>query len=494
MIRQPQSLILITIDCLRADHVGFLGYQRPTTPFLDSLAGESLIFENAIAAGAPTYYSLPGILASRYALALGRDVLGIAPDEETLPSVLKGYGFQTAGFSAANPYISARFGYEQGFDCFLDFLESGATEFPQENSPSSFRAHAKRALAAACHRVPGLARIYDDLYFEYCQQIGSGQAADLDLLRRFPSADVVVDHALAWLNEHADGPFFLWLHLMDPHAPYYPKPEALQAIGHGGVSGQQARYLNSFWARGDVGPERLRRKRDEVIGLYDAGICWADTQIRRLTERLVDLNAWDQCALAVTADHGEEFLEHGGRFHAPLKLTEELIRVPLLLRAGGDHESRRVAAPFGMIDLAPTLLDVLGLPAPASFHGRSRWLQAAGGKEWEKPVFTECVRGCSNPLFTEKRIAPRILAVRSGRHKLVLDFASNSEHLFDLVSDPGERKPLNSTETVINRKELLQHARKHLVESQKSRDFDRRFESQLRDLRIEWAHSATSPN
>jgi len=77
---------------------------------------------------------------------------------------------------------------------------------------------------------------------------------------------------------------------------------------------------------------------------------------------------------------------------------------------------------------------------------------------------------------------------------LVLDFASNSEHLFDLVSDPGERKPLNSTETVINRKELLQHARKHLVESQKSRDFDRRFESQLRDLRIEWAHSATSPN
>jgi arylsulfatase A-like enzyme len=493
VMQQPQSLILITIDCLRADHVGFLGYPRPITPFLDSLACESFVFEYAMAAGAPTYYSLPGLFASRFALALGRDVLGIAPDEETLASVLKDHGFQTAAFSAANPYISARFGYEQGFDCFRDFLEPGQPGFPEENSQPRFRARANRSLANACHSVPGLARIYDDLYFEYCQRIGSGQAGDLDNLRRFPSADVIVDNAIAWLNEHAGGPFFLWLHLMDPHAPYYPKPEALEAI-NASSSAQQARYLNSFWARGDIGPERLQRKRDEVIALCDAGIYWADTQIRRLTERLVELNVWDKCALALTSDHGEEFLEHGGRFHAPVKLTEELIHVPLLLRAGGVEDSRTVAAPFGLIDLAPTLLEVLGLPAPASFQGRSRWLQVASGKEWEKPVITECVHGCSNPFFSEKRIAPRILAVRSGRYKLVLDFNSNSEHLFDLVSDPGERNALTPNQLVTIRRELLQHARKHLVESEKSRDFDRRFESQLRDLRIEWAHSARSPN
>src|SRR5262244_3584616 len=125
MTKRQKSIVLVTVDCLRADHVGFMGYQRRTTPYLDSLAQESLVFPAAIAAGAPTYYSLPGILASRYPLALGRDVLGIAPDEETLPSVLKSYGFQTAGFSAANPYICSRFGYDQGFDCFRDFLESG---------------------------------------------------------------------------------------------------------------------------------------------------------------------------------------------------------------------------------------------------------------------------------------------------------------------------------------------------------------------------------
>ncbi|HEX7895168.1 MAG TPA: sulfatase-like hydrolase/transferase, partial [Terriglobales bacterium] len=102
----PHSLILITVDCLRADHVGYHGYSRPTTPFLDCLAGESVVFRDAVAAGSPTYYAMPAMLASRYALALGRDVLGIAPEEATLALMLRESGFATAAFCAANPYIS----------------------------------------------------------------------------------------------------------------------------------------------------------------------------------------------------------------------------------------------------------------------------------------------------------------------------------------------------------------------------------------------------
>src|SRR5215470_8405091 len=117
-----KSILLVTVDCLRADHVGFLGHPRPTTPFLDSLAAESLVFPAAIVSGVPTYYSLPGILASRHPLALGRDVLGIAPDEPTIASSLRGHGYATAAFVAANPYISSRFGYQQGFAEFRDFL------------------------------------------------------------------------------------------------------------------------------------------------------------------------------------------------------------------------------------------------------------------------------------------------------------------------------------------------------------------------------------
>src|SRR5580700_10545643 len=117
-MRTKKSIVLVTVDCLRADHVGFMGYERPTSPFLDSLASESFVVPTAIVAGAPTYYSFPAILASRYPLALGRDVLGLGPDEPTLASVLKQAGYATAAFVAGNPYLGRRFGYDQGFDAF----------------------------------------------------------------------------------------------------------------------------------------------------------------------------------------------------------------------------------------------------------------------------------------------------------------------------------------------------------------------------------------
>src|ERR1700688_75426 len=100
---KPRSLVLVTVDCLRADHVEFLGYSRPVTPFLDSLAESSTVFTDAIVAGAPTYFSFPAILASRYPLALGRDILGIAPHEQTISTVLKDGGYRTAAFVAGNP-------------------------------------------------------------------------------------------------------------------------------------------------------------------------------------------------------------------------------------------------------------------------------------------------------------------------------------------------------------------------------------------------------
>src|SRR5256885_11625182 len=98
-----KSIVLVTVDCLRADHVGFMGYERPTTPFLDSLAAGSFVVPAAIVAGAPTYYSFPAILGSRHSLALGRDVLALAPGESSLASILKQAGYATAAISAANP-------------------------------------------------------------------------------------------------------------------------------------------------------------------------------------------------------------------------------------------------------------------------------------------------------------------------------------------------------------------------------------------------------
>src|SRR5277367_3956391 len=136
-MKLPRSLLLITVDCFRADHAGFLGYDRATTPFLDSLARESVIFSNAIVAGAPTYYSFPAMMASRYPLALGRDIVGLAPGEPTLASVLNEAGYATGAFLAANPYLSRRFGYDAGFEVFRDFLDAGNDSGSNDTQPAN---------------------------------------------------------------------------------------------------------------------------------------------------------------------------------------------------------------------------------------------------------------------------------------------------------------------------------------------------------------------
>jgi arylsulfatase A-like enzyme len=495
---KQKSIVLVTVDCLRADHVGFMGYERPTTPFLDSLAGESFVVPAAIVAGAPTYYSFPAILASRYPLALGRDVLGLGPDEPTLASVLKQAGYSTASFGAANPYISARFGYEHGFDTFRDFLEDEPAPLPEEQANGAigngWASRLNRKLQKIRPALGPLGMVYDELYFEYCQRV-TPVVDSLDGLRRFPAADVIVDHACTWLASVGDAPFFLWLHLMDPHSPYYPKDAALRLMGQAPVSPYRARYLNSYWNRSDLGPRRFARHRDEVIAFYDAGVRWVDVQMSRLIEALRGSSRWDNCIFAFTADHGEEFLDHGGRYHPPSRLMEELIRVPLLLRVPGSTKKEVAKSAFSMLHLAPTLLDAAQLTAPAAFEGRSHWDWLRQGVGFDGVAISECVAGCTNPFRPQNRTGPRVLSVRESRYKLVIQFdpvAENLavERLYDLDADPGEQAPLAPATEKPVRRRLLEIAREHLRRSREQRDPQTRLQARLRELRLEWKKPA----
>lgn len=515
----PRSLVLITVDCMRADHAGFLGYQRGTTPFLDSLAGSSMVFSDAIVAGAPTYYSFPAIMASRHPLALGRDVIGVAPGEATIASALRESGYATGAFLAGNPYLSPHFGYDAGFDTFRDFLDSevsgtessstktGHTEVngPENNSAEvnsvpgspaistklSLRKRLNEYLANACYKHGPAGSIYDELYFRYCQRVADRSISSFDSLRRFPAAEVIVDEANAWLDSVSGSPFFLWLHFMDPHSPYYPRQEALQWLGDS-TSPAQARYLNSYWNRSDIGASRLERRRKDVIALYDAGIRWMDAQTRRLVDELRRRELWQNCVFAVTADHGEEFLEHGGRHHSPSKLTEELIHVPLLLHGSRSDatgpEFRR--GPFSLIHLAPTLFGAIGIPAPASFQGRSFWKQSQVIKDVDETAIVESIGTCTNPFEPAQRRGSRVLAVREIDYKLVIDFATGQENLFNLRNDPGELRPLSPEDEKPVRRRLLERAREHIARSASSRDAGQRLDAQLRDLRLEWRTSA----
>jgi arylsulfatase A-like enzyme len=483
-----KSVVLVTVDCLRADHTAFMGYQRPTTPFLNGLAAESFVFPAAIVAGAPTYYSLPAILASRYPLALGRDVIGLAPDEPNLASAFYQAGFATAFFGAGNPYISWRFGYDFGFDTFRDFLDREAAVLPGSDPSrpiaNGWLSHLNRKLQKIRPHIGALGSAYDELYFQYCQR-RTPIPGSLDELRRFPAADVIVDHARSWLASVGERPFFLWLHLMDPHSPYYPVEKAVEQMGQSPLSPFRARYLNSFWNRSDLSTRRLGRHLDEIVALYDAGVRWMDTQMARLVDTLRYFGMWDRCIFALTADHGEEFLDHSGRYHPPTRLMEELIHVPLLLRVAGAPKREVSQNPFSMLHLAPTLLEAASVPSPSSFRGHSHWESLLGGLAFDDAAVSESVADCTNPFHRKNRLGSRALSIREQRFKLALNFATASECLYDLEADPGERTPLPSNVEKAARRRLLERAREHLLLSAAERDDAMRINAQLHDLRLD---------
>ena len=483
----PRSLVLITVDCLRAGHVGFMGYPRPTTPFLDSLASQSIVLSHAIVAGAPTYYSFPAIMASRHPLALGRDVLGLAPDETSIATALNQVGYDTAAFVAGNPYLTRRHGYAEGFNAFHDYLtgneDNDHDPGARPHAGDTTRGWLNHLLKQACCKF-GLRSLYDELYFRYGQRVAARSPKSLDQLRRFPSADVLVSHAGEWLGQLGGAPFFLWLHLMDPHGPYYPREDALALMGLQEMTATRARWLNSYWNRAGIAPERLQRYCQDVIALYDSGIRWVDQQMAVLVGTLKRLGLWDSCAFALTADHGEEFLDHGGRMHAPPKVTEELVHVPLMLYWTGTRP-QRIDAPFSLLNLAPTLLDCLQVPVPADFRGRSYWSQLKAGQGWDGEAIVECIKGCNNPLRKTDRQGSRVLAVRDARYKLILNFDAGPDQLFDLQTDPEELSALPSDEAKEARRRLLERAHKHITESLRAREMGARAALLLREIALE---------
>ena len=494
---KQRSLVLVTVDCLRADHVGFLGYPRPTTPFLDTLALHSYVFPSAIVAGAPTYFSFPAILASRFPLALGRDVLGIAPTEPTLASALQACGWTTAAFLAGNPYLSQRCGYDEGFDTFRDIL---AEDLPCDSTSSEGEmdthfTRLNRFLERNARRNERTAAGYEELYFLYCQWLASRRQETMEGLRPYPAADTILDQASSWISSQGDQPFFLWLHLMDPHHPYYPPEEALAAIGRADISPSRARFWNASWSRGHINCKRLQRYRDEIVTLYDAGIQWADTQISRLIRTLQHSCRWDDTVFAVTGDHGEEFLEHGRRFHAPEDLADELIHVPLLLRVPGMNGTILPNEPFSLIHLAPTLLDVLDVPSPTTFRGASYWQDISKGQLPKLTAVTECIEGCNNPLQRSNRLGQRLLSVRDASYKVLVRFGNSTDIMFDLKNDPGEYCPLPRDAKPAERAQLLRVAREHVTSPPQASDPEFRLRACLREFcqQLSFRRNAAEP-
>ena len=285
----PRSALLITLDTTRPDALSLGGGPAGLTPHIDALAREGVFFEQAFSVAPLTHPAHTSILTGLWPPQHGiRDngISSLAPEAQTLAEVARGEGFQTAACVAA-VVLDRAYGLDQGFDVYLG---------PDHE--------------------------------------GSGQDSHTGEDR----ADVVVDRALAWLSQRdRDRPFFLWVHLFDPHAPYAP-PERYRPRPTGGPNGR-------------IDPRHL----------YFSEIAFADAQVGRLLQTLRAEGSLEDVAVAVVGDHGEAFGEHGEPTHGAF-VWDTTLRVPLILRIpGADGAGSRSRELASVVDLYPTLLAAMGL-------------------------------------------------------------------------------------------------------------------------------------
>jgi arylsulfatase len=409
------DFVLVVVDTLRADHLGCYGYSRPTSPRIDALAEHGTVFEAAWAAAPWTLPSIMSIMTSQYPSAhrVENDGLRLSAGTETLASRLKAAGYATGGF-VSHVYASASFGFDRGFDRFEDF---------------------------------GLSR--------------PGYVLEKGME---PTADKVTDSALAWLREQRGKPVFLFLHYFDPHWPYAP-PERFRAMfptpprddkeaAYDAIS----RYLDPLVPI----PEDYRRF---LIDRYDGEIRFVDEQVGRLLDGIDEAGRGSRRFVVLTADHGEEFKDHGSMGHGR-ELYEEVVRVPLLIAGPGPRMTARVALPVSGIDMAPTLLDLAGQGANvAGLHGKSlRGLLRPGAAAADPGTPASGAAAAAagtpapnRPLLSETvRLNAFRKAVRSAGWKLIHFMDENRSALFDLASDPGERKDL--AEDRLEERRLLMQA------------------------------------
>ena len=343
--------ILITVDALRADHLSQYGYERETMPILDDLLEEeATVFESAFSNGTHTGISLPSMLTSRY--------LGDRPatDGPTIATALPD-DVTTVGVHS-NTYFATRIGRPAGFDIFEDFDVAKSSE--------------DEAVRSTPHRVFRKAM---DIVRPTVERLGIRELAESAQRAVFPSnlihestayetAGRTTDRALELVSEVEDD-VFLWVHYMDPHRPFcmhIDDPEFSDAR----MSDSE---IHTLMSRAGVNPEKVSKEdRELLIDLYDSELRYTSEEISRLIDGLEDQNRWQESQVIFTADHGEEFGEHGCYFHRN-RPYDELLHVPLITRHP-NQTAERVTEQRELLDIAPTICGYHGVSIPDPFIGR----------------------------------------------------------------------------------------------------------------------------
>ncbi|GMV20389.1 MAG: hypothetical protein AMXMBFR57_03380 [Acidimicrobiia bacterium] len=355
-VARPRNVVLITLDTLRADHLGAYGATHVRTPHLDRLAAEGVVFDEVMSVAPLTLPAHSSIMTGHFPPRHGvRDNGGffLGPEQTTLAEVLAARGFRT-GATVGAFVLDSKWGLDQGFESYQD-------DFDLTNV---------RAMSLATVKRPG---------------------------------NEVVDLALTWMTGVADQPFFAWMHLYDPHAPYESPDEfRAQYPGHP----------------------------------YRSAIAFTDAQVGRVLDFLDQRGLADDTLVIVTADHGEGLGEHGEETHG-FFVYQSTMRVPLIMRVPGrDRGPARVAQPVRSVDIMPTVLDLLGAPTPGPMEGATLVpLMTGETRELDRELvgYGEAMYPLHHYGWSE------LTSLRSDRFKLI---DAPRPELYDLETDPGELRNL----------------------------------------------------
>lgn len=373
----PKGILVLLVDCLRADHLAAGGSSLGATPNLDRLASQAVVFDRASAVASWTRPSVPSIWTGLYPsehgltdlIEGGKGVRGgvLSEDAVTVAEAMQAAGYRTA--MIGNQFqLSPRFGMAQGFDLYQNNVKS---------------AHGMR------------------------------------------------ENFVGWLDEAPEKPFFAYLHYLEIHWPYWQKASTRGRYGSDAITSHLDGNLDELRAGVDSGAIVLDdADRKEIAARYAEALAALDGEIGRLFDDLEKRGLLDETLVVVLADHGEELGERGGIEHGHT-LKEELLHVPYIWRLPKSWRGSGLRHEKAMVEtrtLAPTLMALVGQPIPPAVSAPSLLPWLAGPRPAEPPY--RILAAESNGMFE----------VRNERFKLLAQPAKKSFELFDLEADPGERR------------------------------------------------------
>lgn len=388
---EGKNLVMILLDAAAYAHFGYAGYERDTTPVIDALAQESVIFRTAYAPAASTAHTVFTMLTSSYPFntekhrheGVHEAAFRVTETTNLMQDHLSPRFPHRSGISG-NSWFGPEFGFARGF---TDFYET----YDRTVFPDSTVKHAARSV---------------------------------ELFRRD-------------LAKWGDGPAFSYVHFLEPHSPYTPPDAYARKFHPTAIDSVDARARALLQYRVNAPDARTQ---EMIRALYDGNLAYADAQVGAIFDLLRQAGKWDDTIVVLIADHGEAFWQHGVYGHGR-HIYEEFMRIPMLVRIPGLPQlaGREIHAPVSLVDLFPTYLDLTGLPIPQELRGKSLLPLIAGRDEEfvERPVF---LRNTHND-------APEY-GLRAGRWKWIYKYGYDRYELYDLQTDPLERHNLAASFSV----------------------------------------------